>query len=179
VPHTADLWIEAWSLSREGRIGEAVLGTVESFLDTSGARAQRIRRCRLTADRDDDLLLAVLEEVIYRLDTAGEAPVDVELQAIPGGVDVKFPMVDASTQPQVGAVPKAVSLNERRIPVSYTPGYGCGPSDLPQPSGLARERAARPCHSTSGSPESRRTASRAARCNATAAAQSVPIGWIG
>ena len=115
VPHTADLRIEVWSPSREGCIGEAVLGTVESFLDTSLARAQRIRQCRLTGDRDDDLLLAVLEEVIYLLDTAGEAPVDVELEAIPGGVDVKFAMVNASTLPQVGAVPKAVSFNELHL----------------------------------------------------------------
>ncbi len=63
VPHTADLRIEVWSPSRVGCIGEAVLGTVESFLDTSLARSQRIRQCRLTGDRDDDLLLAVLEEV--------------------------------------------------------------------------------------------------------------------
>jgi SHS2 domain-containing protein len=104
-----------WSPSREGCIGEAVLGTVESFLDTSLARAQRIRQCRLTGDRDDDLLLAVLEELTYVLDTAGEAPVDVELEAIPGGVDVKFAMVDASTLPQVGAVPKAVSFNELHL----------------------------------------------------------------
>jgi protein archease len=124
VPHTADLRIEVWSPSREGCIGEAVLGTVESFLDTSLARAQRIRQCRLTGDRDDDLLLAVLEEVIYVLDTAGEAPVDVELEAIPGGVDVKFAMVDASTLPQVGALPKAVSFNELHL--SHGPrGWRC------------------------------------------------------
>ncbi|MGO8966727.1 MAG: archease [Mycobacterium sp.] len=124
MPHTADLRIEVWSPSREGCIGEAVLGTVESFLDTSLARAQRIRQCRLTGDRDDDLLLAVLEEVIYVLDTAGEAPVDVELEAIPGGVDVKFAMVDASTLPQVGAVPKALSFNELHL--SHGPrGWRC------------------------------------------------------
>lgn len=65
VLHTADLRIEAWSPTREGCIGEAVLGTVESFLDTSGARPQRIRRCRLTGDCDDDLLLAALEGEQY------------------------------------------------------------------------------------------------------------------
>jgi SHS2 domain-containing protein len=65
VLHTADLRIEAWSPSREGCVGEAVLGTVERFLDTSGARPQRIRRCRLTGERDDDLLLAALEGEQY------------------------------------------------------------------------------------------------------------------
>ena len=115
VPHTADLRIEAWAPTRDGCIRQAVLGTIASFLDTSSARAQRIRRRRLTADRDDDLLVAVLDEVIFLLDTSGEAPVDVHLQDVDGGIDVEFTMVDASALPQVGAVPKAVSLNELRL----------------------------------------------------------------
>lgn len=115
VPHTADLRIEAWAPTRDGCIKEAVLGAVESFLDTSSARAQHTRRRRLTGERDDDLLVAVLEEVIYFLDTAGEAPVDIDLQTVDGGVDVGFAMVDAGTLPQVGAVPKAVSLNDLRL----------------------------------------------------------------
>ena len=82
MPHTADLRIEVWSPSREGCIGEAVLNTVESFLNTSLARAQHIRQCGLTGDHDDGPLL---EEVIYVLDTAGEAPVDVELEGISRG----------------------------------------------------------------------------------------------
>jgi|SRR5271166_119150 len=118
VPHTADLRIEVWSPSREGCIGEAVLGTVESFLDTSLARAQRIRQCGLTGDHDDDPLL---EEVIYVLDTAGEAPVDVELEAIPGGVDVKFAMVDASTLPQVGRRAEG-GVVQRASPVAWPAG---------------------------------------------------------
>jgi SHS2 domain-containing protein len=115
VPHTADLRIEAWSPTRDGCIKEAVLGTIESFLDTSSAYPQRTRRCRLREERDDDLLVAVLEEVIYLLDTEGEAPVDIELHDLDGGVDVRFAMVDASTLPQLGAIPKAVSLNDIRL----------------------------------------------------------------
>jgi SHS2 domain-containing protein len=115
VPHTADLRIEAWAPTRDGCIRQAVLGTIASFLDTSSPRAQRIRRRRLTADRDDDLLVAVLDDVIFLLDTSGEAPVDVHLQDVDGGIDVEFTMVDASALPQVGAVPKAVSLNELRL----------------------------------------------------------------
>ena len=115
VPHTADLRIEAWAPTRDGCIKEAVLGTIETFLDTSFAYPQRTRRCRLPEERDDDLLVAVLEEVIYLLDTVGEAPVDIELHDVDGGVDVHFAMVDASTLPQLGAIPKAVSLNDIRL----------------------------------------------------------------
>ena len=115
MPHTADLRIEAWAPTRDGCIRQAALGTVESFLDTSSAHPDRTRGRRLTADRDDDLLVAVLEEIIYFLDTAGEAPVDVDVNGTDGAVDVNFAMADASTLPQVGAVPKAVSLNDLRL----------------------------------------------------------------
>ena len=61
----------------------------------------------------EDLLIAVLEEVIYSLDTVGEAPVDLTLTGIDGDVDVA--RVDARTLAQVGAVPKALSLNQLRF----------------------------------------------------------------
>ena len=115
VPHTADLRIEAWAPSRDGCIRQAVLGTVESFLDISSARPHRSLSRRLTAGSDDDLLVAVLEEVIFLLDTVGEAPVDLDLKGAGGVAEVNFAMVDARTLPQVGAVPKAVSLNDLRL----------------------------------------------------------------
>lgn len=113
--HTADLRIEAWAPSRDGCIRQAVLGTVESFLDISSARPHRLLSRRLTAGSDDDLLVAVLEEVIFLLDTVGEAPVDLDLKGGGGAAEVNFAMVDARTLPQVGAVPKAVSLNDLRL----------------------------------------------------------------
>jgi SHS2 domain-containing protein len=115
VPHTADLRIEAWAPSRDDCIRQAVLGTVDSFLDISSARPHRSLSRRLTAGSDDDLLVAVLEEVIFLLDTVGEAPVDLDLQGGGGVAEVNFAMVDARTLPQVGAVPKAVSLNDLRL----------------------------------------------------------------
>jgi SHS2 domain-containing protein len=41
VPHTADLRIEAWAPTRDGGIRQAMLSTVESFLDTSSVHPQR------------------------------------------------------------------------------------------------------------------------------------------
>ncbi len=115
VPHTADLRIEAWAPTRNGCIRQAVRATVDSFLDLSSAHADHTRQRRLIADRDDDLLVAVLDEVIYWLDTAAEAPVDLELRDVDGGVEVTFEMTDAGPAAQVGAVPKAVSLNDLRF----------------------------------------------------------------
>ena len=61
-----------------------------SSLYTSSSHPQRTYRRRLTGDSDDDLLVAALEEVIYLLDTADEAPVDLSLTVTDGGVDVDF-----------------------------------------------------------------------------------------
>jgi SHS2 domain-containing protein len=115
VPHTADVRIEAWAPTREACIAEAVLGAVETFLDVAGAHPTTERSCELAEDTDEDLLVAVLEEVIYLLDTAGAVPVDVEVDAVDGGIDVRFAMVDATSVPQVGAVPKAVSWHDLRF----------------------------------------------------------------
>ncbi|EUA04090.1 hypothetical protein I545_5294 [Mycobacterium kansasii 662] len=89
-----------------------MLGVVESFLDTSSAPVQQTRRRRVTANSDDSLLVAALDEVIYLLDTTGQAPVELMLSEADGGVDMTLEMVDAGAVPQVGAVPKAVSLND-------------------------------------------------------------------
>lgn len=115
VPHTADLRVEAWAPTRESCIAQAVLGTIQSFLDTSSAHPDRTRCCRLASHSDEDLLVAVLDEVIYLLDTESEAPIDVELEPIDAAIDVRFAMCDATKLPQIGAVPKAVSLHELRL----------------------------------------------------------------
>ena len=86
----------------------------DELLDTSRS-SEPHPRAPATDDRDDDLLVAVLDEVIYLLDATGEAPVDVDVDGADRGIDVTFAMADATTLPQIGAVPKAVSLNELRF----------------------------------------------------------------
>lgn len=117
VPHTADLRVEAWAPTREQCIAEAVVATVASFVDTTGAHPTTTYRCRLAAPSDEDLLVAVLDELVYRLDTAGEVPVDIELDPFDDSLDVSLAMVDATTLPRTGAIPKAVSLHELRCAV--------------------------------------------------------------
>jgi SHS2 domain-containing protein len=96
-------------------MAEAVLGVVETFLDVSGAHPASERSCQLGDESDEDLLVSVLNEMIYLLDTAHEIPVDVEVDASDGGIDVRFAMVDAASLPQVGAAPKGVSLSDLRF----------------------------------------------------------------
>jgi SHS2 domain-containing protein len=64
VPHTADLRIEAWAPTRDGCIRASDARHCRELLDTSSSHPQRTCQRRLTGDSDDDLLVAVLEEVI-------------------------------------------------------------------------------------------------------------------
>jgi len=128
LPHTADLRIEAWGASREQCLGEAVRGLVESFADLSAARVRTVRRVRLAERTDDELLAALLDEVVFRLEVHGELPVYAELEpadAEPSphaagettvrGVDVRLAMTAVDDVPQTGAAPKAVSWHELRL----------------------------------------------------------------
>ena len=71
----------------------------------------------MTGDRDDDLLVAALEEVIYLLDTTGEAPVDVNLSQADSGVDMTFAMVNAERGSPGGCGAKG-GVAQRASPVT-------------------------------------------------------------
>jgi len=78
VPHTADLRIEAWAPAREECLAEAVRGLVGSFAVVAGRAPRAGARRHLTARLNEDLLVAVIDEVIYRLDADGQISVSVE-----------------------------------------------------------------------------------------------------
>ncbi|MFF8844209.1 archease [Streptomyces sp. NPDC015127] len=124
VPHTADVRVEAWGATRETCLAEAVLGMVECFADVSAVRPAAVERVRLVEGSDEDLLTALLEEVIYRLEVAGRVPVDVEADAPEEGLEVRLALAELADVEIVGAVPKGVSRHELRIrPDAY--GWSC------------------------------------------------------
>jgi phage shock protein A len=115
VPHTADLRIEAWAPTREECLAEAVRGLVDSFAVVAPQPPQAQARRHLTARLDEDLLVAVINEVIYRLDADGQIPVSVDVRRAPdGGVVVSFTLVPVAEAQITGAVPKAASLHDLR-----------------------------------------------------------------
>ncbi|MFI2433259.1 archease [Streptomyces sp. NPDC018693] len=124
VPHTADLRIEAWGASREQCLGEAVLGMVECFADVSAAHPSAVERVRLPESDDDDLLAALLDEVIVGLEVRGRVPVDVEVEPADGDVEVRLAVAELADVEITGAAPKGVSWHGLRIgPDPY--GWSC------------------------------------------------------
>jgi len=126
VPHTADLRIEAWAPTREECLAEAVRGLVDSFAAVAGRRPRGHASRRVTARSDADLLVAILDEVIYRLDADDEIPVRVDVGPAPdGGIIVFLALVPVVEAEITGAVPKAASLHELRCALDATGGWSC------------------------------------------------------
>ncbi|MEV7082460.1 archease [Streptomyces sp. NPDC093516] len=124
VPHPGDIRIEAWAACREHCLAEAVLAMVECFADLSGVRPTAVDRVRLGEASDDDLLAALLDEVIYRLEAYGQVPVDVEADEADGGLDVRLAVTALADVEITGAVPRAVAWDHLRIgPDPY--GWSC------------------------------------------------------
>ena len=126
VPHTADLRIEAWAPTREECLAEAVRGLVDSFTVVAGRAPGGQASRHLTARLDEDLLVAVIDEVIYRLDADGQIPASVDVRRAPdGGVIVVFALVPAAEAEITGAVPKAASLNDLRCAPDAAGRWSC------------------------------------------------------
>ena len=115
VPHTADLRIEAWAPTIEQCAAEAARALVESFADLSTATAAVEREYTVPAADAEGRVVAVLDEVIYRMDTDGELPREIEVHRTGSDLRVRCAVVDVAEATVVGAVPKAVSFHELRV----------------------------------------------------------------
>lgn len=113
IPHTADIRVEAWAPTREECLAEAVTGLVASFVELPELSPVTTISVPLAGDTDEDLLLSLLDEVIYRLDTDGQVPVTVTVQPLPepAGLEARLGLLDVTAGTIVGAAPKAVTLH--------------------------------------------------------------------
>ncbi|MEV6099914.1 archease [Nocardia sp. NPDC051981] len=114
-PHTADLRIEAWASTREQCLAEAVAALVDSFVDRPQPLPSTAVETTVPVDSDENMLVGVLEEVIYQSEVAGLVPIATEVAATRGGLRMRFQMADLAAATPCGAVPKAVSLHRLRF----------------------------------------------------------------
>ena len=83
-------------------------------------------RRHLTARLDEDRLVDVLDEVIYRLDADGQIPVSVAVRRAPdGGVVVFLALVPVAEAEITGAAPKAASLHDLRCAPDAAGRWSC------------------------------------------------------
>jgi SHS2 domain-containing protein len=116
APHTADTIIEAWGPTVEDCLAEAVAALVSCFAELPPTPARRSASVSVSATTPEDLLVAVLEEVVFRLDVDGTIPVDatfvVRREDDGWRATGTFQVCDAARADATGAVPKAVARSD-------------------------------------------------------------------
>lgn len=116
LAHTADSAIEAWGPDRVTCLTEAMAALVEVFAESPDPAATRLLPVSVEADSDPDVLVLLLEEVIYIVDVVGVVPVRFHLaETENGGVAGDMEVVDAGEVALVGPVPKGVSYHGLEI----------------------------------------------------------------
>jgi SHS2 domain-containing protein len=116
LPHTADVMVSAWDSTVEGCLGEAARGLVSCFADVGSLQPQRTYEFTCDPAPEPELLLELLDEVIYVVDVEDAVPVRVSVARTPdGGLAGEFGVADRSAVPVVGPTPKAVTRHGLRF----------------------------------------------------------------
>ncbi|HEU5083974.1 MAG TPA: archease [Acidimicrobiales bacterium] len=123
--HTADVILEAFGPDLPACCEEAVAALVELFADAERAELVGSWAASIPAGGPEEVLLALLEEVIFVLDTSDGVPVSARVQQRPdGGLDAVLALASPASVASTGAVPKAVSRSG--LEVRTEPGrVGC------------------------------------------------------
>ncbi len=110
LPHTADMIVSAWAPTDVDCIAEAVHGLVTAFAEIPAATPDETVPFSCEAAAAPELLVRVLEEVIYLLDARGLLTRDARLRRRPdGGLVGALLVVPAETAEVVGPAPKAIT----------------------------------------------------------------------
>jgi len=113
LPHTADTRIEAWAPARACCLEAAVRALVSTFADVTGAEATDSVEESFAESTDEDLLVAVLEEVIYLVEVVGVVPVTVDLvDEKAGRLAGSFAVAPLEAVEIWGPAPKAIALSD-------------------------------------------------------------------
>jgi SHS2 domain-containing protein len=115
LAHTADVILEAWGRDLASCCEEAVAALAAIYVDSRRAQVVERRRVQLGPGAEETLLLGVLEEAIFTLDTADTVPVRAEVAVADGGLNLVLIMADRGSVVGTGAVPKAISRSDLRV----------------------------------------------------------------
>ncbi len=110
LPHTADVILEAWAPDFADCCEEAVTALLALCFAGSGATVVDHYTFHLRSASQESMLLDLLDEVIFVLDTLAAVPVSAEARRrADGGIDVTLMLADRDAVEIIGSAPKAVS----------------------------------------------------------------------
>lgn len=95
---------------------QAATALVATFADVGAAEPTERVPFAVEAGDDEELLVLLLEELLYVIDVLGVVPVATELdESPPGQVVGSFQAVPVSAVEEIGALPKAISRHGLRL----------------------------------------------------------------
>jgi len=113
LPHTADLVIEAWAPTREGCFEEAVAALVDTFSDAASFPPTDWLPFELGPAPDDELVVLLLEEVIFVVEVRGQVPCACRVDdATDARLRGTLGLVSVHGVQTTGAAAKAVSYGD-------------------------------------------------------------------
>lgn len=118
LPHTADVIVEAWAPTFAACCAEAADALIGLCVDGNGCTTVDAHHVVVDATAADSMLLAVLDEVIFVLDTMAAVPVGATTHAREnGGMDLVLDLAARDCVVQAGSTPKAVSHSGLEVDV--------------------------------------------------------------
>jgi SHS2 domain-containing protein len=110
-PHTADVVIEAWGPTAAACLEEAVAAFVSIFADVEGTRAGSTEAFGIGPGRPEDLLVLLLEEVLFVAEARGFVPTSSRVDVRDDHLRAMFTTVPIDDVEVVGSIPKGISYS--------------------------------------------------------------------
>jgi SHS2 domain-containing protein len=110
--HTADAVIEAWGPTVVACYEEAAAAFVDVFADTSASGEGSPEAFEVGPGRPEDLLVLLLEEVLFDADARGHVPVTTHVELQGDRLVGRFSTVPIEELDIIGAIPKGVSYSD-------------------------------------------------------------------
>lgn len=110
--HTADAVIEAWGPTAAACYEEAAAAFVDIFADTDATPEGSVEAFEVGPGQPEDLLVLLLEEVLFDADARGHVPTLTEVDVRGDRLLGRFTTVSIEELDITGAIPKGVSYSD-------------------------------------------------------------------
>lgn len=110
--HTADAVIEAWGPTAAACYEEAVDAFVDIFADADASPAGSAEAFDVGPGQPEDLLVLLLEEVLFDADARGHVPTHTEVEVCGDRLVGRFTTLAIEELDITGAIPKGVSYSD-------------------------------------------------------------------
>jgi SHS2 domain-containing protein len=116
LPHTADVILEAWAPDFSSCCEQAAIALLALCIDGSRAAVVDHYRFDLRPATRESMILDLLDEIIFVLDTVQAVPVGVRARPrADGEIEVTLTLAERESVEAIGSAPKAISRSGVRV----------------------------------------------------------------